>query len=152
MVGLRLDDLLASLPHRPPMRLVEHVLEIVPGQLARATRVAHAHDWYFDGHITSRPVIPAIALVELLAQTGGLAAAGALTSAPDDLQLRVAAFSGFKFPAAAGPGALLEATARVIGRMGSLIKIEGQVTADGTVVAAGGLTLADVGSRAASGN
>lgn len=151
MLGVRSDDLIASLPHRPPMRLVEHVLEVVPGQLARATRVAHPDDWYFDGHFPSRPVIPAIALVELLAQTGGLAAGGALAATPGELQLRVAAFSGFKFPAAAGPGALLEATARVTGRMGALIKIEGQVTADGTVVAAGGLTLADVGSKAAGG-
>ena len=39
---------------------------------------------------------------------------------------------------------LLEATARVAGRMGGLFKIEGTVTADGVVVAKGSLTLADV--------
>ena len=57
-------------------------------------------------------------------------------------QLRVAAIGSFKFPAAAGPGATLEACARVAGRLGSMYKIEGEVTADGRLVAAGSLTLA----------
>ena len=58
------------------------------------------------------------------------------------LALRVAAIGAFKFPAAAGPGAVLEARARVAARLGRLIKIEGEVTADGVLVASGSLTLA----------
>jgi 3-hydroxymyristoyl/3-hydroxydecanoyl-(acyl carrier protein) dehydratase len=56
----------------------------------------------------------------------------------------VAAVGPFKFPAAAGAGATLDARARVAGRMGGLIKIEGTVTADGVLVATGSLTLAHV--------
>jgi 3-hydroxyacyl-[acyl-carrier-protein] dehydratase len=127
------------------MRLVEEVVEIDPGRLARARRLARSGDWFFDGHFPGRPVIPAIVLVELLAQTGGLAAAPD-PPPPGFHSMRVAAFNDFKFPEAAGPGVILEATARVAGRMGRLTKIEGQVTADGRVVATGGLTLAQVGS------
>ena len=58
------------------------------------------------------------------------------------LQLRVAALGPFKFPSAAGPGTYLEARARVAGRLGGLYKIEGEVTADGRVVATGSVTLA----------
>ena len=123
------------------MRLVQHVLEVRPGELARCTRRADPGDWYFQGHFPGTPVIPAIVLVELLAQTGGLAAASADSDGP--LALRVAAFGGFKFPRGSGPGVTLEATARVAGRMGGLYKIEGEVTADGVVVATGSLTLAE---------
>ena len=61
--------------------------------------------------------------------------------------MRLAALTDFKFPAAAGPGVLLRATADVVGRMGRLVKIAGTVTADGEIVAVGSLTLAAVGSK-----
>ncbi len=133
------------LPHRPPMRLVEEVVEVVAGSSARARRVARPDDWYFQGHFPDEPVVPAIVLVELLAQTGGIAA---FTAGMDGTEnagkaLRVAAFGRFKFPGAARPHAVLEAVAHVVGRMGGVVKIEGYVTADGVRVAAGEVTLAE---------
>lgn len=132
------------LPHALPMRLVEAIEELVPGVRARCTRRTRSEDWFFQGHFPGRPVVPAVVLVELLAQTGGLAA-----GAPADgeqsrpIALRVAALGPFKFPGGASIDQGLEATARVVGRMGGLVKIEGEVTADGRVVAAGSVTLAD---------
>jgi 3-hydroxyacyl-[acyl-carrier-protein] dehydratase len=126
------------------MRLVEEIVEIVPGVRAITRRAARGTDWFFDGHFPGQPVIPAIALVELLAQTGGLAAGAPQPgSQPRPLQLRVAALGPFKFPAGAGPGVMLEAQARVVGALGGLIKVEGDVRADGTLVATGSLTLAE---------
>jgi 3-hydroxyacyl-[acyl-carrier-protein] dehydratase len=129
------------LPHRPPMRLLETIVEVVPGERAIARRVARAGDFYFDGHFPEHPVIPAIVLIELVAQTGGVAAASA-EGETGTSQLRVAAVDAFRFPAAAGPGVTLEARARVAGRFGRLCKIEGEVTADGVLVASGTVTLA----------
>jgi len=136
-------SLIDCLPHQPPMRLLEEVVEIRHGESATARRRAQPGDFYFQGHFPGQPIVPAVILIELVAQTGGLAAAAPPPGSPAaPLQLRVAAVGPFKFPAAAGANTTLEARARVAGRMGGLIKIEGTVTADGVLVASGSLTLA----------
>jgi 3-hydroxyacyl-[acyl-carrier-protein] dehydratase len=132
------------LPHRPPMRLVDEIADLVDGTSARGLRVARPEDWYFQGHFPDDPVVPAIVLIELLAQTGGVAAASGEEWPGSAAMLRVAAVGPFKFPGAARPHQLLEARARVVGRIGGMIKIEGEVLADGVRVAVGSVTLADV--------
>ncbi len=141
-------DLLSLLPHTPPMRLVDEIVSVEPGRQATCRRVTRADDFYFDGHFPGEPVVPAVVLIELLAQAGGLA-----VGAPRDGEtahpraLRVAAVDGFRFPAGCGIGVTLEATVRVVGQMGGLYKIEGTVTASGTLVARGSVTLADARAR-----
>ena len=130
------------------MRLVEEVVAIQYGESATGRRAARPDDFYFQGHFPGQPVVPAVILIELLAQTGGLAAAAPPPgSSVRPLELRLAAVGPFKFPSAAQAGATLEAHARVVGRMAGLVKIEGTVTADGVVVASGSLTLAELKLR-----
>jgi len=139
-------SLIDCLPHQPPMRLIEEVVAVEHGASATARRIARPDDFYFQGHFPGQPVVPAVILVELLAQTGGIAVAAPaapVEDAPSEkIQLFVAASGPIKFPSAAAPGAVLEAHARVAGRVGGLFKIEGTVTADGVLVATGSLTLA----------
>jgi 3-hydroxyacyl-[acyl-carrier-protein] dehydratase len=125
------------------MRLIDDVVDVNHGESATGRRLTRPDDFYFQGHFPGHPVVPAIILIELLAQTRGIAvAATAPGDPPCTLQLRVAAIGPFKFPAAASSGVTLEARARVAGRIGRLFKIEGTVTADGVLVATGSLTLA----------
>ena len=130
------------------MRLIESVTELVAGDRASGGRRAQAADFYFDGNFPGEPVVPAVILVEMVAQLGGLAAAApAAGTSGEARRLRIAAIGPFKFPGAATAGAWLEARVRVVGRLGAMYKIEGSVTADGALVATGSVTLADAGGR-----
>jgi 3-hydroxyacyl-[acyl-carrier-protein] dehydratase len=129
------------------MLLLEQVVTLVPGTSCVARRRTRADDFFFQGHFPGAAVVPAVMLVEMIAQAGGLAAGAGADSDDRTLRLRVAALGPCKFPAAAGADQSLEVEARVVGRLGGMYKIEGRVTADGTVVASGAVTLADAGPR-----
>jgi 3-hydroxyacyl-[acyl-carrier-protein] dehydratase len=124
------------------MRLVEEVVSLAAGESVTVRRVTRPDDFFFQGHFPGQPVVPAIILVELLAQAGGLAIGSGVTGATRLPQLRVAGIGPFKFPAAAGSGVTLEASARVVGKFAGVFKVEGDVLADGVLVATGSLILA----------
>jgi len=60
------------LPHRYPMLLVDRVLEIVGDQKAIGVKAVTYNELFFQGHYPGQPVMPAVLIVEALAQLGGI--------------------------------------------------------------------------------
>ena len=99
------------------MRLVDEVVELVPGERA-AGDASQPVRLFFQGHFPGQPIVPAVMLVEMLAQAGGIAAAASNASDVVPVQLRVAAIGPFKFPAPEAQVSCWKARARVSGRLG----------------------------------
>lgn len=115
---------LLSLPHGPEFRFVDDLIDLVPGKSGSAHYKLRGDEPFLAGHFPGAPLMPGVLLIEAVAQLGGVVA----QSDPDlpplaDLQL--AAVHHAKITGSVIPGESLHLHATVIGRMGTLIQIEG---------------------------
>ncbi len=61
------------LPHRDPFLFVTEVLTLEPGQAATGTWTLTGDEAFFAGHFPGRPTLPAVLMLESLAQLGAVA-------------------------------------------------------------------------------
>lgn len=67
------DDPVDLLPHRPPFRFVDRVVEMVPGERIEARYLVTGDEDFLAGHFPGRPIFPGVIQLEALAQAGAIA-------------------------------------------------------------------------------
>ena len=67
------EELLKSLPHAFPYRMIDRIINIEPGKKANAIKNVSVDEPFLQGHYPNEPTMPWVLIVEALAQTGGLA-------------------------------------------------------------------------------
>ena len=82
MVDMPIDEVLRHLPHRYPFLLVDRVLECVPGKSLVALKNVTINEPFFPGHFPRRPVMPAVLILEAMAQATGILALRSLSRLP----------------------------------------------------------------------
>jgi 3-hydroxyacyl-[acyl-carrier-protein] dehydratase len=117
------------LPHRPPFLFVDEILELVPGESARARWRVDPEAAFFAGHFPGNPILPGVIIVEALAQTGALAALADPGNAG-----KLALFGGIaatRFRRVVRPGEVLDLATRLTRRRGPLGEGAGEARVDG---------------------
>ena len=74
LATLQVADILALIPHRYPMLLIDRVEDLVPGERATGIKNVTINEPFFQGHFPSHPVMPGVLIVEALAQTAAVIA------------------------------------------------------------------------------
>ena len=77
-----IQDILKILPHRYPMILIDRITEITEGVSLTAIKNVTINEPYFAGHFPNQPVMPAVLILESMAQAGAFLV---LNTVPDPL-------------------------------------------------------------------
>ena len=104
---LDIRRVMAALPHRYPMLLVDRVVQIVPDQSITAIKAVSMNEGFFQGHFPGRPIMPGVLIVEALAQAAGVLAVESLGLANSGKLVYFMAIEGAKFRTPVEPGCLL---------------------------------------------
>jgi len=67
-----LGEAVGLLPHRPPFRFVDQVLELAPGERVEALYRVTGEEPFLAGHFPGRPIFPGVLQLEALAQAGAI--------------------------------------------------------------------------------
>ena len=131
-------QIMAKLPHRYPLLLVDRVLEVEPGKRIVGLKNVSIDEPFFVGHFPAHPVMPGVLIVEAMAQVGGvlvLLAPGSEGRIP-----YFASIERMRFRRPVRPGDQLITEALLLRTRGRFGKAHATSRVDGAVVADGVLT------------
>jgi 3-hydroxyacyl-[acyl-carrier-protein] dehydratase len=131
---------MAALPHRYPMLLVDRVESLDPDKGITAFKAVTINEPFFQGHFPGRPIMPGVLIVEALAQAAGVLAVEALGLAGSGKLVYFMAIEGAKFRQPVEPGVLLKLEVEFVQKRASVCKFSGRASVDGKVAAEASFT------------
>jgi 3-hydroxyacyl-[acyl-carrier-protein] dehydratase len=137
---LDIKRVMAALPHRYPMLLVDRVESLDPDKGIVAIKAVTINEPFFPGHFPARPIMPGVLIVEALAQAAGVLAVEALGLAGSGKLVYFMAIEGAKFRQPVEPGVLLRLEVEFLQKRSSVCKFAGRATIDGKVAAEANFT------------
>ena len=137
---LDIKRVMAALPHRYPMLLVDRVESIDPDKGIVAIKAVTINEPFFQGHFPARPIMPGVLIVEALAQAAGVLAVEALGLAGSGKLVYFMAIDGAKFRQPVEPGVLLRLEVEFVQKRSSVCKFAGRATIEGKLAAEANFT------------
>ena len=132
---LDIRRVMAALPHRYPLLLVDRVERLVPDQSITAIKAVSMNEQFFQGHFPGRPIMPGVLIVEAMAQAAGILAVESLGLADSGKLVYFMAIEGAKFRLPVEPGCLLTLEVEFVQKRSSVCKFAGRAMVDGKLAA-----------------
>ena len=132
---LDIGRVMAALPHRYPMLLVDRVEEIILDRSIAAIKAVTINESFFQGHFPGRPIMPGVLIVEAMAQAAGILAVESLGLAGSGKLVYFMSIDEVKFRKPVEPGVLLRLEVEIVQKSARATKFAGHATVDGKLAA-----------------
>lgn len=143
---MNIMDINQRIKQRPPFQMIERVLELEPGVMAKGTKCVSVNEPFFAGHFPGAPIMPGVLIIESAAQLCSLVIENG--GSDEGLIYVLLKVDNFKFVKSVIPGDLLEITVTKTREAGGLFSFDAKITVDGGVRAKGSMTFTAVPKEA----
>jgi 3-hydroxyacyl-[acyl-carrier-protein] dehydratase len=123
--------ILAALPHRYPLLLVDRVKSLEIGERIHAVKGVTFNEQFFQGHFPGRPIMPGVLQIEALAQTAAILAIETLELAGSGKLVYFMSIDEAKFRAPVEPGCLLDLEVGFVQKRARVCKFWGKASIEG---------------------
>jgi 3-hydroxyacyl-[acyl-carrier-protein] dehydratase len=118
--------ILAALPHRYPLLLVDRVQSLTLGEEIHAIKAVSFNEQFFQGHFPGRPIMPGVLQIEALAQAAAILAIETLELAGSGKLVYFMAIEEAKFRSPVEPGCLLDLHVGFLQKRSRVCKFRGK--------------------------
>lgn len=140
MAEMEIGEIMKYLPHRYPMLLIDRVVEINLGESLVAIKNVSYNEPYFQGHFPNRPVMPAVIILEAMAQATGILVLRSMDKLPSEKSIYYfVGIDGARFRRPVVPGDQLRIEVKLLRSSRGIWKLRSDATVDGETVASGDL-------------
>jgi 3-hydroxyacyl-[acyl-carrier-protein] dehydratase len=138
-----IEEVMRYLPHRYPFLLVDRITELVENRTIAGIKNVTMNEPFFQGHFPGYPVMPAVLVIEALAQLASILAWKIAGRSPGDgTIIFFAAIDNARFRRQVRPGdrlvleAEVERMVRGVGKFAVRAKVDGEIVAEANLMAA----------------
>lgn len=126
-----ITKILAALPHRYPLLLVDRVISLDIGEEIRAVKAVSFNEQFFQGHFPGRPIMPGVLQIEALAQAAAILAIETLELAGTGKLVYFMSIDEAKFRNPVEPGCLLDLNVGFVQKRSRVCKFWGKASVEG---------------------
>ena len=124
---------LAALPHRYPLLLVDRVKSIDLGEKIHAVKAVSFNEDFFQGHFPGQPIMPGVLQIEAMAQAAAILGIETLELAGTGKLVFFMGIENAKFRKPVTPGCLLDLEVEFSQKRSRVYKFKGKASVEGRV-------------------
>lgn len=123
-------DIQQAIPHRPPMLLVDRVIEASDGRIV-CEKTVRGDEFFLQGHYPGTPIVPGVILCEFAMQAGAILLSQHLENA-DGVPVATR-LNDARFRRMVGPGQVIRAEVTLNERLANAFYLSAKVLCEGKV-------------------